>query len=700
MKQLTTLFLSSIMMVAASTASAADEGISITFDPALGSSLTEFPATFTMSFSGDNLQSITKPVLGGNPVMVLAPGASGYMQCTAVYDGCDLIVTTNKAVDRTLEGDYTVQLIKDKVVYVDFEGNKTNCTMQEFTYTVGGSSSGDDPGDETGVAYDIAMTKVNPISSGDDLPYVDLNEKDFNILQMTFSMANLKPMEGAMATITGPGYDMSAPIEFVMNGFTGTTCVMKAAFDAPTYNGVYTLTIPQGVIGDADYVADRNTGHANAAVDFRFEVLGAKDMPEEGAKYDIDMTGFTPCTSATDSSVDISQKEFKPLVQMTFNMTNLQAVEGAVVTITGPGYNQSGAISFNMNGWDGKSCKMKAAISSDPVYNGEYTIHIDKGMVGDADYIADHNTGHANAEINYVIEVYGGKDPSEMGVDTSLGITSSIASSSTVATLAGLKLAFDEKVYFDETVELKVKYMANLQSSSYVPFGNATFSRLSDTEVEVVFDPVPVGTANMAEYWLEIPEGTFWNEAHELDAEAGKVNGASSLKWYLLKEIVYVDVTSHSPRTDQYVDGFDTDEGIIFYTTNDDEVALMTITLTQYEMGNDYDMGTKILDNVACTTKLASGAPCWINEGAYMPCGEDYWYEVSAEFYNAAGDMIGDCMFEFYGNNNGTVGVAALGGNAAAGYVFNLQGVRVNRSADALPAGVYVIGGKKVFVTK
>ena len=35
---------------------------------------------------------------------------------------------------------------------------------------------------------------------------------------------------------------------------------------APTKNGVYVLTIKEGVFGDADFMADNNTGHANTII--------------------------------------------------------------------------------------------------------------------------------------------------------------------------------------------------------------------------------------------------------------------------------------------------------------------------------------------------------------------------------------------------------------------------------------------------
>lgn len=47
---------------------------------------------------------------------------------------------------------------------------------------------------------------------------------------------------------------------------------------------------------------------------------------------------------------------------------------------------------------------------------------------------------------------------------------------------------------------------------------------------------------------------------------------------------------------------------------------------------------------------------------------------------------------------DGSIGITTIGAEAPAAPVYNLQGVRVSNSLDALPAGIYIQGGKKVVV--
>lgn len=419
--------------------------------------------------------------------------------------------------------------------------------------------------------------------------------------------------------------------------------------------------------------------------------VGGSGAVEEGVVYDIKMTGFKPCTSANDPTVDLEMKNFE-MVQMVFNMSGLQPVEGAQVRIAGPGYNQVSTIMYGF-GTD-QNTTMKAPFGSDPIYNGTYTVTIAKGSVGDAAYIADHNAGHANEEVNYVFECIGGKDVSEMGVDTSLAMSSSIALSSTVESLENLSLNFDEKVYFNPNTVLQVKYRKDLAAVGSPKFGTATLTRVSDTEVKVVFDPEPVATNDMAQYILEIPEGTFWNEEHELDSKAGKVNGTAAMSWYLWIEVKYVDVVSTTPENDEYVEQFATGEGIVFDTTDNDAVASMEISLYEFKIDDYMDPGTVLLNGVVSSSKTESGEPCWINEGEAIVLDENCWYEADADFYNADGTWIGSGSIVFYGKGS-AVGVAATAAEMNQ-VVYNLQGIRVAESVKNIPAGLYIIGGKKI----
>lgn len=668
---------------------AANDGVTMTFDPSLDETQAEFPASFTITFTGDNVVSIAKSVLNYNPIMVTTPDGKTMMQCPGAFSENVMTVTTNKNLDRTLTGAYTVTLLAGNTFFVDAEGNKTACEKQEFIYNVGSGSEvgGDDPIEE-GVAYDIAFGGITTPKPSDG--EINIAEKDFTTIQFQFNKGNLKAVEGATVKLVGPEYEEEVPMYFNMNHIFGTSTIFKATFTEPKYNGEYTLSFGRGVVGDDAYIADPTTGHSNEPVTYTFNIVGGKDAPAENAvKYDILLSAFNPRTSATDTTVDVSEKDFAT-IQLTFNMANLKAVEGKTVTLKGPGFNMSTPIKFSMNGWNGKSCVFMGSMN-DPVYNGTYTLTIPEGTVGTDEYIEDPHTGHTNGLIEYVFELIGGKDVSEMTEDTSLSVKTNIALASTVTSLSDLTLIFDEPVFFNEDATMTVKVMKNLAAIAYSNFGTATAERISDTEVKVIFNPEPEATASIAEYRLIIPKGTF--RTNEDAADPGVINAALNIGWYVMKDVVYVDVLSHQPRTDQYVDGFAEGEGIVISTDNDDAVSYMKLTVTEYELENDFDSGTKILNNVTSSEKTASGAICWINEGDYIICHEGYYYEVSFELYNEDDIMIGDGLFEFYGNNDGSVAVNAINAENGEASFFNLEGVKVSGN---LPAGVYVkVNGNK-----
>lgn len=593
--------------------------------------------------------------------------------------------------DLTYNGDYTIHIAQGMIGDAAYlENNETGHANAEINYVLHVINGQDLP--ENAVKYDLEYKFTNYLDEGT----FDLENRSLNAITITYTQSGLQLVEGASVTVTGPDFEATAPITSIKPNFLGANSILHFSEELPdpVYNGEYTLHIAKGSFGDADFIANNKTGHANAEININFTGINGKDKPL--IDYDIDMLSLTPRQSASDSTVDISQKTFET-IQMTFNKAGLDVVEGATLTLEGPGYYQTGGITFNYAGWNGASTVFKSSLSADPKFNGTYTLTIPAGVIGDAEFLETGTKGHANAEIKYVFEIIGGKDMTGDDKDTSLGITPSIPLSSWTMNLDELTLSFNQKVYFAEDTELKVTWLSNLQSIAYANFGTATLSRLSDTEVKVNFDPIPTVSNTAHEFKLTIPEGTFWNEAYENGEEGGKINGTSEMKWYTLKEVEQVEVLSHTPRTDAYVDGFANGDGIMFQTSNDEIVASVKVVIKEFEGGNDMDMGKTII-NATSTDKAANGAICWINEGDYIMCKLDYWYEVTANFYNEDGDEIADCVFEFYGNNDGTVSVNVIGAENAQKTVFNMQGIRVD--GNNLSNGLYIIDGKKVVVRK
>ena len=454
----------------------------------------------------------------------------------------------------------------------------------------------------------------------------------------------------------------------------------------PQLNGDYVLELQEGGVY---YNWEDNTKEKCEKREWTFTLENSSivDPADQDVVYDLNVIKTVP-----GSPVDITMKTFET-VQVIFDKGGLQAKEGAKMSITGPSYSYTVPLQYIMA--DGSNTWFKGLFPNEPEYNGEYLLHIDEGVVGDAIWMANNEKGHSNAEVN--LTIVGGKDISELTKDLSFTPTLDLDQGGKVSALDKITFTFPEKVYYDESTELKVGRMLDLQATVASPFGIATLSRISDTEVELILDPVPDARAS---YQIKLPEAIFWNEAAEEGTEGAKYNPAMSLSWLLVPEtFVTVNVVSHTPASDEYVGSFNGTEDIVIDTDNNEVVASMILTVTGYELDNDAAMPVTILNDVVSTEKTESGAICWSAKGEPVVLKEGYFYTVDYKLYDETGSQVASGSFDFYGS--GTDGIAGIEAeNGAAQVIYNLQGVRINRTASELPAGIYIINGKKLVVKK
>ena len=64
-----------------------------------------------------------------------------------------------------------------------------------------------------------------------------------------------------------------------LTGMVSGKSTFYAAFNQPVYNGEYTITLPEGSIGDTRWRADHSMGHTNGEVVLRFNIIGGEDRP-------------------------------------------------------------------------------------------------------------------------------------------------------------------------------------------------------------------------------------------------------------------------------------------------------------------------------------------------------------------------------------------------------------------------------------
>lgn len=662
---------------------AGTEGITMTVDPALGSELTEFPAEFSITFYGEGLTEVKKSALGGNPINVTDPEGKT-VACQVKFDGSTTAVfTPAPSLDRTIKGEYKLKFVASKMRFV-VNGSNVNNGAYEFPlgYTVV-EAGGDTPEPIASGTEGITMTADPAFGSElDEFP------AEFTITFYGEGLTEVKKsaLGGNPVTVTDPD-GISIACQPVYNGTTSVVFKPAAALDR-NVKGEYKLKFTSNKMR---FVVN-GTNVSNLAYEFPVGytvVKGSGDDPvDDSVKYDVTLTGTTPKLAP---EFDVSMRTFE-IVQFIFNLPNLMPNEGAVAKIEGPNYNFTAPLFFNWNATD-RSC-MKASFVKDPEYNGDYTLTIAKGSVGDELFLSDPEKGHSNDTIKLEFKVVGGKEYIPGGVETTLAPESvNPAVGTTVENLDDITLKFDEKVYFDAETEFKVGYMTDLQATGYSNFGTARLERVSDTELRVLITPVP--TVN-AMYRVVLTEGAIWNEEHEANAEAGIINTELPYSWYLYKDnsSQTVDVVSHEPKSESYVARFEKGEGVTFVTSDDSAVASLAISIDGCQLDSEMAQPFTVLAETRSTTKNAEGNICWLNESETMRFDPGYYFTVNYTLYNADDQELTSGSFDFYGNAN--TGIDSVDGDGIAPEVFDLMGISASKDLENLPAGIYIVNGKKI----
>lgn len=408
---------------------------------------------------------------------------------------------------------------------------------------------------------------------------------------------------------------------------------------------------------------------------------------DDSVKYDIEISGLQPKLNP----IDIANKTLETL-QIIVNCPDVRPVDGAMVTIEGPGYSCTASLLYSM-GVGGTSTWLKASFN-EPEYNGNYTLTIPGESMGNPAWFEDHEKGRTNDEIVYEFEVIGGKDPSEITKDTSLGITYSPALNTKLSEIEEITMTFSEDVLFDENVTVKAYCINDFSAIAYQPYGTASFERLAPNKVKVIFEN---GLNNKGSYKLNIPEATFYTAEFTEDPLKGKCNAEQNPIWMLLPpSATPVDVESTVPASNSKVSHFPVGYQVIVNTSDNEAVASMSFTLTQYESDND-TAAPKTLLTEETTEKNDEGAICWTSKEEVI-FAKKYYYELSYTLMNADDDTIADGMIEFDGDDY--VGLNELIEQGTENVIFSIQGIRINNSADHLPAGLYIINGKKVAVKR
>ena len=411
---------------------------------------------------------------------------------------------------------------------------------------------------------------------------------------------------------------------------------------------------------------------------------------EGGVQYDIEMIKTIPSLTP----FDLQNKTLETL-QLYFNGVNLKldASLSPVVTVKGPNFLRQSALKPNMA--MGTVTVFKTSLS-DPEYNGTYTLSLPEGVLGDAEWMADHTKGHANAAVNMTFEVIKGKDPSTITEDLTFMPLVTPSGGSTVSDMSDIVFSFDSYPYWEEGVEFELQKLVIMGGSEIkTPSAKAHPERGEGNDVKIVFSKE---IKSKGRYFLTVPKGSFWNEGHQTNPDGGALNAEMVLEWQFTPPLPDIQMISHVPATDEHVGVFKMGEpGVVINTTNNGIVDSMNVKIVEYPLDSEDGSGTTIVSS-RTYDKTEEGAPCWINRtDADIALNPDCYYECTVKLYQSS-TVILEELFEFYGSD--TVGVEAVEETVEDARIYTIQGMPVSRPAEELPAGLYIVAGKKVLISK
>ena len=187
--------------------------------------------------------------------------------------------------------------------------------------------------------------------------------------------------------------------------------------DTLKVNGTYTLTIPAGTFGDADFAANPAIGHCNPELTRTYTVKAP-------VVKDLEPSDITPDNGA----------EVPALKTITLTFDETPYLVGKTATLTKGEESLTAAIAA------GEGNTFEITLDDTLKVNGTYTLTIPAGTFGDADFAADPTTGHCNPELvyTYTIKAPEPVKPDEPDKPSSITETQQDAGHITVYNLQGV----------------------------------------------------------------------------------------------------------------------------------------------------------------------------------------------------------------------------------------------------------------------
>lgn len=329
----------------------------------------------------------------GDAAITVNKDGEKFCEATATANEDFTAYTIALATPATEAGTYTVAIEGGKISVSD-GGNAAVVVEEEtlLTYNVTGKLP------ET--VFDATVTKTSPIKLNETTDFDDIQWEASQLVTFTTNISSVKAKEDVTVTFAAKDGSFSTTAALQVN--FGSQ--LKAIFsEKPVYNGDYTITIPKASFGDEAWLANNETGRSNDEIVLNFTFAGLKDQAQ-AVEFDIVPVSFKPALDQ--ATGDLSS------VTITFDQP-LGIYGGgelaAVLWSTEQSYRTMAYVSASA-----PQTEFTFTFNPAPTEAGNYLFMVAKGSLGDADYIANDQTGHATAEISHVYEF----NPSLVGILT------------------------------------------------------------------------------------------------------------------------------------------------------------------------------------------------------------------------------------------------------------------------------------------
>lgn len=300
-----------------------------------------------------------------------------------------------------------------------------------------------------------------------------------------------------------------------------------------TEAGTYELVIPAGAIDELVNNGDEIISNKEIRATYTIEA------PKTPVVYDL---GIVKCKPA-EGEVDMDRIQFESII-VTVKDKDLGADPEATATLAAEdgSYSFTGQFKFN---W---GVQFIMFVTEAPKYNGKYTFTIPQGSFGDAEWMADHSTGHSNPEIVVNYSFIGLKDPASPDNYDIVPESYNPATDAAVSDLSTVTVNFGKSYNaFDD------KAIAHLRCTEAHYEATATPASDWGSSFTFTFDPAPTEAGN---YLLVIPQGAFGDNDFAADETLGHASAEISMVYEFVPSGSGIDAI-FSEQNDSMIYGID-----------------------------------------------------------------------------------------------------------------------------------------------